>query len=140
MVIYDYDKSYSPPAPTTEIRVTTSLARQIDEGVDVSKEVKMILDTGADVSLIPKSVITELENLLGMKLPYKRKQVLDYSGERFFHKTYLLTLLPQSGKFGDGRSLYFLEYNGNEGILGRDVLNDYLICLNGPKLTWTLEK
>lgn len=138
MVTYDYNKNYKPPAPVTEIKISTNLSTQIEEGTDITKNVEMLIDTGADRSLIPKRIITELENLLGKKLPYKMKEVQDYNGKKFLHKTYLLNVLPQPDKLGDNSSLYFLEFDGDEGIVGRDILNNYFICFNGPELKWTL--
>ncbi len=138
MATYDYNKNYKPPAPVTEIKISTNLSEQIEEGTDITKNVEMLIDTGADRSLIPRRIITELENLLGKKLPYKVKEVWDYNGKKFFHKTYLLNVLSQPDKFGDNSSIYFLEFDGDEGIVGRDILNNYLVCLNGPELKWTL--
>lgn len=140
MHIYPYDQNYNPPAPTSEIIVSSSLLRQLGEGDKIEIQISVILDTGADISFIPKKVIKSLETKIGKTLPYSMIEVEDYNGEKFKHKTYELKILPEKCEFGDEKKVVFLESNGTEGILGRDVLNQHAICLDGPRGHWTCER
>lgn len=139
MKTYSYDTNYVPPAPVAEIVVTANMAKKVGQGNDPSMTVKMLIGTDSDISSIPKKVINELETMGGYKLPYELVQVEDFSGNQFMRKVYNLTLLRQPGGFGDGRSVDFIEIDDENGILGRNILNDYSICLDGRNLTWTLQ-
>jgi hypothetical protein len=140
MTTYSYDENYKPPAPVANIVVSANIAKRIGRGEDPSIAVKMLISTDADISSIPKYVIKELEKLGGYKLPYDMIVVEDFNGNKFQQKVYKLTLLPQPNGFGDARSLDFIEIDDDVGILGRDILNDYLICLDGRNLTWTIQR
>lgn len=137
---YSYDKNYDPPLPTCEITISTNFAGKIGKKKEASTKVKMMIDSGADISNIPKGAVNELERRLGTRLPYEFQQVLDFNGKESTHKLYNLTLLIQNSGFKDELLLDFIEIDDKDGILGRDVINRYSIHLDGCKLTWTLKK
>ncbi len=138
MKTYSYDMNYDPPAPVAKIEISTNLAKQIGKDKDSSKKIEMLIDTGSDISLIPKNVVIELEKLLGTKLPYGLLTVDGFGGNKSIRKSYSLNI-----RFDGFNSLHivdFIEIDGDIGILGRDVLNDYLICFDGKNLKWTISK
>ncbi|MGD2091275.1 MAG: retropepsin-like aspartic protease [Candidatus Aminicenantes bacterium] len=137
---YTYDKNYNPPLPTCEITISTNFASKIGKKKEASTKVKMMIDSGADISIIPKGAVNELENRLGTRLPYEFRMVEDFNGKKSSHKLYNLTLLIQNSGFKDELLLDFIEIDNKDGILGRDVINNYSIHLDGCKLTWTLKK
>jgi len=52
-VMFQYDISYNPPAPTAKVTFARANA-----GPDVARvEAQMLIDTGADISLIPRTVV-----------------------------------------------------------------------------------
>ena len=133
----DYSNNYNPAAPISNMIVSTTAPVQTDGTAIATCEVRMLLDTGADISFIPQEIVKMLETQLGQRLPYDFQIVEDFNGIRFKQKKYKLKIVSASEKVGSGNKMDFLEVKGDEGILGRDVLNDYSICLNGPELTWT---
>ncbi len=138
MIAYSYDKNYDPPVPVAEIVVSPKNEKNgTYEGPSI--KVRMLIDTGADISFIPKSAIKELEKSGGNKLPYDMVEVEDFNGDRFNQKVYFLTLLPQPDGLGNGQTVMFLEFDEENGVLGRDVLNQYSICLDGKNLTWSIQ-
>jgi len=138
MATFPYDPAYNPPAPTVKIEISTDLLKAIGVGDDARIGVTMVLDTGADTSLVPYYAVKLLEREISRLLPYDFRTVEGYDGERSQHKAYTLTV--QSGIDGSdsGRDVVFLAIKGNEGVLGRDVLNEYSISLDGPKGRWGL--
>lgn len=136
---YKYEnKNHRPPAPICVVAISTNLASLINVGRDPTMGVKMIIDTGADMSMIPRSTIKKLESLGGNKLPYDQLPVEDFEGKRSIHKSYELKILLQTDNGKDQLNRTFLEIGDEEGILGRDLLNEYLTSLDGPNLTWTI--
>jgi hypothetical protein len=137
---YSYDKNYDPPLPTCEITLSTNFAGKIGKKKEASTKVKMMIDTGADISIIPKGAVNELEKRLGTRLPYEVQPVVDFNGKESSHKRYNLTLLIQNSGFKDELLLDFIEIDDKDGILGRDIINNYSIHLDGCNLAWTLKK
>jgi hypothetical protein len=140
MVKYSYDKNHNPPLPTCEITISTNFANKIGKKKEASTKVKMMMDTGADMSIIPKGAVNELEERLGIKMPYGYRTVEDFNGKKSKHKFYNLTLVIQNSGFKDELLLDFIEIDDKDGILGRDVINNYSIHMDGCKLAWTLKK
>ncbi len=136
---YGYDKTYKPPIPVCNIIVSANLPLEMVEKSDHSAKVTMLIDTGADTSIIPKSAVQELEALMKLKLPYEFVKIVDFNGQVSTHKRYELSLRIDCSGVEKKHTLNIVEIEGNEAILGRDVLNRYIMCLNGPELTWTLE-
>lgn len=137
MATYRYDTNFEPPIPTVKTRITAPLLAQIKHSSAVV-EVTMVLDIAADISIIPKFAVKQLESKLELKLPYNQLIVVDYNGNQYRERAYELKIFPQADGFDDWRLVNFLMTDGDEGILGRDVLNNYHICFDGPSLTWTI--
>ena len=134
-----YNNNYKPSAPTAVVEIATVHAHLIGGGGNVSVQVDMIIDTGADISCIPKNIVKRLEGQVGKKFPYDVRKVEDFNGKQDILSVYTLKLQPQlQGMIGNGNDYEFLSINQNEGILGRNVLNDYFFHLNGPQEVWTL--
>ena len=120
-----YDaQGFNPPAPIALITLREMVRRK-----QVSK-VKMLLDTGADMTLLPRESVAKLgiafdpervERLIGFGdgvtlVPLVYLQIV-FAGERF------------SGEYG--------VIDDECGIIGRDLLNRCLLCFDGPNLSWT---
>jgi hypothetical protein len=132
MQAYD-SENYTPPMPISQTRISSDIP---GIGKVAKIEVTMILDTGADMSIIPKTIIKQLENSIGQKLPYDFGNVEDYNGAQFREKIYTLSICCNIDEFQTMDTLQILAIDGSEGILGRDVLNKYSICLDGASLAW----
>lgn len=115
------DVGFDPPAPVALVTLIS-----LDNSAQI-ENVPMLLDSGADVSLIPASAAKELN--------------LEFSGgyklEGFEGSTATapavdlrLRLLDLAFK---GR---FLVLEQAWGVLGRNVLNSISLSLDGPRLVW----
>ena len=118
-----YDRgSFSPPAPVARVVV-----RHSETGSSVS-DVAMLIDSGADVTLIPQSAIETL-GLVGSGQQY---QLVAFDGTTSESEAVQADIVFLNRRF---RGRYLL-IEGEVGILGRDVLNHLRLLLDGPLLTW----
>jgi hypothetical protein len=124
MPSYDAE-SFAPPAPIARVMLCNL------ERTATAQGVPMLLDTGADVSLVPRAA-TERLNLSAE--PAGRVQRLGFDGRPTVADAYDLELVFLERVFR-GR---FLVTEEACGILGRNILNALPILYDGPRLTWDL--
>ena len=118
-----YDQNCSPPAP-----IASATWRNADTGETVS-DVRMLLDTGADVTLVPQFVADQL----GVSaLPDQQYELAGFDGGHSFVSAVILDLIWFRKAF---RGRYLLTEDP-VGIIGRDVLNHLNVGFNGPALEW----
>ena len=122
MPAYD-SHSFRPPAPTALVTVRSAAG-----GPSVS-EIPVLLDTGADVSLLPRERLAEL---LNANEPQKLYELEAFDGTRSSATAVELELIFV-GKSFRGQ---FLVIDGGYGILGRNILNSVSLVFDGPALDW----
>jgi hypothetical protein len=116
---------FTPPAPLARVALRNS------ESGAMQTDVPMLLDTGADVSLIPQASI----NLLGLTtISDTRYELVGFDGTRSFAGVVRLELIFLERTFRG----QFLLTEQDWGILGRNILNAVPLLLDGPRLTWEL--
>jgi hypothetical protein len=118
-----YDESFEPPAPIAKIAL-----RSIVTGERI-KDVLMLLDTGSDVSLLPRSLVKSLkiEPLQNESFRLEGFDGSQTSAEVFYLQVIFL------GKRFTGK---YCVIDEKIGILGRDVLNQVSILFDGVNLEW----
>ncbi len=118
-----YDaENFDPSAP-----VATVTLRHPATGASLS-EVPMLIDTGADVTLLPRSYADRL----GVETESKAYEVQGYDGEISLADAVKLEMIFLEHKFTG----QFLLIDQSIGILGRNVLNAIPILFNGPAEMW----
>ena len=122
MPAYD-SQVFNPPAPLARVSL-----RALHRGAIIT-DVPMLIDSGADVTLIPSTFINELRLELEQNESY---ELASFDGQKSTAKSVQLDLLFQTRTFR-GR---FLLINSESGILGRNVLNHFALVLDGPGLSW----
>jgi Retroviral aspartyl protease len=121
-----YDKSFDPPAPVAEISL-----RNTETG-ERRGNVFVLLDTGADVSLLPLSAIEKLQ----IEPSGEKVNLLGFDESRSASDAYTLQIIFLGKRLtGD-----FCAINNEIGILGRDVLNEFSIIFDGNNLEWKEQK
>ena len=118
-----YDTLSSPPAP-----VAVAELRHPETGA-LFGNLPMLLDTGADVTLLPRSLIAQFGIPLG---PAQVYELAGFDGTRSTALGVHLDLVFV-GVIFRGR---YLVTDQSDGILGRDILNHLHLAFNGPKLEW----
>lgn len=125
MPAYD-DLRFSPPAPVARVMLRSL---QTDARCD---DIELLLDSGADVTLVPK---TAAEQLGLIPDPHENYELMSFDGSRSFAETIVLDLILEGKAF---RGKYLL-IDPAIGVLGRDVLNHLRIVLNGPGERWSVQ-
>jgi len=120
MQTYDAAR-FDPPAP---LALVTVKSEQL--GL-VIHDVPMLLDTGADVSLLPRSQVAQLASPDAMEYELEA-----FDGTRSTAPA-ITAELQILGKSFRGQ---FLLIDGWHGVLGRNVLNNLSILFNGPARKW----
>ena len=91
--------------------------------------VGMLLDTGADVTILPRAAVRHLVETAELAGRYERE---GFDGARSQASAVRLEL-QFLGKVFRGQ---FLIVDGSHGILGRNVLNSLSLIMDGPNLIW----
>ena len=122
-----YSSSYDPPA------VLAKVALKKVEGGERLRDVKMLVDTGSDITLLPKSDLLKLHFD-----PDKVETVslIAFDGSIVQSETYFLQIDFLGQRFTGN----YCAMDDPVGILGRDVLNKVSIILDGPNLEWDIVK
>jgi gag-polyprotein putative aspartyl protease len=122
MPAYD-ERFFTPPAPLARVTL-----RQPENGTIVS-DVPMLLDSGADVTLIPQASVARLGLTSRVNESY---ELMGFDGSISQAQAVQLDLIFLRRRF-KGR---FLVGRQEWGIIGRDILNHVSLLLDGPHLTW----
>ena len=119
-----YDAShFDPPAPVTRVTLRDPHSRA------TVSDVLLLVDTGADVTLLPRTAVEQLGVPL---LTAQQYELMGFDGSKSFASVVLLDLLFLQRAFR-GRYLLLEE---ERGILGRDILNHVRLLLDGPQQQW----
>jgi len=119
-----YDSNlFNPPAPVAVVSVRNP------GGGNTVNDVPMLIDSGSDITLIPRISIDELELEIDPNSGY---ELQDFDGRSSVAQAVTLDLILLKRTI---RGKYVVVDSGM-GILGRDVLNHMAILLDGPSLSW----
>ena len=114
---------FNPPAPVASVTV-----RNPDTG-DTATDVSMLIDSGADVTLIPRAVLAQVG---GSTLPDVRYELVAFDGTISYAEAVQLEMVFCRRRF---RGQYLLT-DGSVGVVGRNVLNAVTLLLDGPNASW----
>jgi hypothetical protein len=122
MPAYDPER-FTPPAPLAWVDL-----RSRATGI-VWSSVPMLIDSGADVTLIPQAA---LEHLGIAAVPDKGYELIGFDGAasiaRIVHVESVFCRRTFRGQF--------LLADQQWGIIGRNILNAASLLLDGPNMTW----
>jgi len=118
----NYDQSFNPPAPIAKIAL-----RNVETGKRV-KDVSVLLDTGADISLLPSSLIRKLQ----IETSGEKVNLIGFDDSQNASEIYHLQVIFLGKRItGD-----YCAIDNEIGILGRDVLNEFSITFDGKNFEW----
>jgi predicted aspartyl protease len=122
MPAYD-GQQFQPPAPVALVTL-----RNPQTNVTAT-DVPMLLDTGADVTLLSQAVV---ERLGVVAIPDQRYELVGFDGSTSFAPIVRVDLLFLGRRFRG----QFLLIDQAWGILGLNVLNQLPLMYDGPRLLW----
>ena len=119
-----YDEArFNPPAPVALVVIHNP---RNDWRVS---DVPMLLDSGADVTLIPRTVVDQLDARL---LPDVSYEVSGFDGSMSLASAVRLEMIFLNKAFRGN----YLVVDQAWGIVGRDILNLLSLLFDGPHLMW----
>jgi predicted aspartyl protease len=122
MPIYDA-AHFDPPAPAALVVLRNPHSAEM--GLDVA----LLVDTGADVTLLPRIAIEHLGTPL---LADQQYELVGFDGTKSVAPAVVMEMVFLKRTFR-GR---FLLIDDELGILGRDVLRHVTLVLDGPRQEW----
>jgi len=126
MMTYNAE-SFNPPAPVAEVTLRNPQSRK------AINRVPMLLDSGADVSLVPSVFVSRLGINTASNEAY---ELMGFDGTISVASVVRLEMLFV-GKTFRGR---FLLIDQEAGVIGRDILNLLTLVFDGPNLRWYEQK
>ena len=121
-----YSETYDPPAPLAKIKLRNP------KSLEIIADVPMLLDTGSDITLLPKSFCKKIE----AEISDTKFLELEGFNESISIAFYVYIEFIFLNKLFRGN---FLVYEQDEGIIGRDVLNEFTILFDGVNLEWKVQ-
>jgi hypothetical protein len=119
-----YDSTlFNPPAPLARVEL-----RNQENGIVLS-DVPMLIDSGADVTLIPQTAADTLQLAI---IPGSQYELAGFDGNASFAPVVTVELFFCRRTFRG----QFLLIDQQWGILGRNVLNVIPLLFDGPRLRW----
>jgi predicted aspartyl protease len=118
-----YNKNKKPPAPTAKV-----ILRNIETLESISN-VPMLLDTGSDITLLPKSFCEEIGVAISETDFLELEGFNNATSLAFYVRLEFIFL----NKMFRGN---FLAYDNDEGIIGRNILNKFSLVFDGKNLSW----
>lgn len=130
-LVFDYNNIVIPPAPFLEVSFLTPISLDAKNSM-VSQA---IIDSGASISVIPKSIAVKLELKYIDVIEARGFRSSDFEdnnknkGEEQKSYVYPIVITIKSlGNFITKVITWDKEYS----LIGRDLLNNWLVLLNGP--------
>jgi len=119
MLTFRYNRGESTPAPYITLEITPSGRRR----KPIRRRAK--LDTGASLTVIPESLPRQ------WRIPFIGTATLRaYNGQRSTRPVYVVDIIIGSKRFQD---VWVTVAPRRNILLGRDILNQLRITLNGPR-------
>jgi len=115
---YEYDSSYNPSMPVVDIELVNPKTGKN------SQKFKAIIDSGADTCIIPESYLKDLE-----VEPTRKVRMRGINDISTYNNLYVVQMKIGPSILNVVQVLAMKDCK--EAILGRDVLNHFVITLDG---------
>lgn len=123
MPSYDAER-HEPPAPIARV-----VLRHPDDPA-LTSQIDLLMDTGADVTLLPQTAVEKLRIPLLSDIRY---EIAGFDGAKRMASVAVADVILLNRVY---RGRYLLV-DAAEGVLGRDVLNHLVLLYDGPAHQWS---
>ena len=124
-MIVPYDDSFSPPAPVIVVAV-------IHPASGETESIRFMLDSGAYMTVVPDRTIR--------RLGLQRVGVTNVTGFGSAARAWIYATLLQEPTRATPQMCRVLSWDRPYGLVGRDLLSDWRVVLDGPRRQLTLEE
>jgi predicted aspartyl protease len=118
---HEYSRDYFPSAPVVDIGI-----RSAPQGSEI--EIEALMDTGADATILPLSLLRRINAIYSETVNMRGVTGISQNVQTF-------VIAVRVGPHVIPAIRAIADKQGNEAILGRDVLIQLRITLDGPALT-----
>ncbi len=118
---FNYAQTEDPPAPFISVTLSHDIHDERMVGINAK------LDTGADITAIPSKVVEQLNLRHSGEMAFE-----DFDGHLFHKNIYAVHIKLPTGQHG---KINVLTIPSDHVLLGRDVINQFRLLLDGPALT-----
>lgn len=115
---YEYDSAYVPPIPAVDLEIGPALGETV-------LALRVLVDSGADASLVPLPYLQQL----GARRS-RKAWMRGVTGRRVLVDLYAVAV--RLGPYQQDMLEVIGGTEGQEAVIGRDVLNQLVVTLNGP--------
>lgn len=115
---YPYSNTYRPSAPALAVEIAHPGASE------TSVTLTFKIDTGADITTIPQNILLQLQ-----VPPCREVLAIGYDGQEARQRTYLVRLIVAGNTYAYQE---VMATSGDQALIGRDLLNRWVIMLDGP--------
>lgn len=123
-----YDANlFDPPAPLARVTLRNP------KNTDTVSDVLMLLDSGADITLIPTESVNQIGLIADTDENY---EIMGFDGSTSLASAVRLEMLFLNKTFKG----QFLLIDQEWGFIGRDILNLVTLSLDGPNLIWSEQR
>lgn len=127
-----YSAESSPAAPVVDVRVGNSIGPPCEASQGFEVRFEAILDTGAAISCVPAESLRRL----GRGLDWKPVVIRGASGEQ--RARAVKVCLSIDGMVT--RPMMVVELRSRKALIGRDVINEFCLVLDGRSRKWHLDR
>ena len=120
-----YDKSFKPPAVVIDIKIVKPVEER-------EKMLRAIVDTGASLSVIPETVVDELQ-----LIPQTSVNAKAYDGTRKEVDGYYTDIVIGENRF---ETIKVVTTKQEHALIGRDIINNFTLILKGKEEIFQINK
>src|SRR4051812_26539871 len=114
---------FAPPAPLARVALINP------QNGTSETDIPMLLDSGADITLLPQKSVLDLDI---SPVPAVRYELVNFDGQKSFASVLQLEMLFPIKTFRG----QFLLIEQEWGIIGRNILNQVSLFFDGPNEFW----
>lgn len=134
---YQSQNRMSPTGPALNVEISDSMSGKRNSAL-------AFIDSGADITCVSEEKVKELEKTLGYPLMIQSVPIVDSNGKIVEElQTYAIDVILENNFLYTPDNGILTRYNDlfdeEDMLIGRDILSNLKVTLDGPNQTFTIE-